>query len=93
MVGRCARRKGQRRSKRNRFGQMIDALSESPSRIVSKQEDLTVGKLDPQFRVRLAQSLRRQANKPGVPVKKKLEKRRLAASLMAINQHEARQRQ
>jgi hypothetical protein len=46
--------------------------------------------LSPQQRIRLAQSLRRQANQPGVPVRKKLEKRRLASNLMALNLIEAR---
>jgi hypothetical protein len=49
-----------------------------------------IGRLTPQQRIRLAQSLRRQANKPGVPVKKKLEKRRHAANLMQINLIEAK---
>jgi hypothetical protein len=47
-------------------------------------------RLTPQQRVRLAQSLRRQANKLGVPVRKKLEKRRHASNLMQINLIEAR---
>jgi hypothetical protein len=55
--------------------------------IVAPHKRLTL-----QERVRLAQSLRRQANKPGVPVKKKLEKRRCAANLMQINLIEAREK-
>jgi hypothetical protein len=43
-----------------------------------------------QQRVRSAQSLRRQANKPGVPVRKKLEKLRRMSNLMQINLFEAR---
>jgi len=50
------------------------------------------GRLTPQQRIRLAQSLRRQANQSGVPVKKKLEKRRHAANLMALNMFEAKQK-
>lgn len=46
-------------------------------------------RLTPQQRVRLAQSLRRQANKPGVPVKKKLEKLRHMSNLVQLNQIEA----
>jgi hypothetical protein len=46
--------------------------------------------LTPQQRIRLAQSLRRQANKPGVPVREKLNKRRLASNLMQLNLIEAR---
>jgi hypothetical protein len=41
--------------------------------------------LTPQRRIRLAQSLRRQANKPGLPVRRKLEKRRHALNLMKLN--------
>jgi hypothetical protein len=51
-----------------------------------------LGKLTPQQRIRLAQSLRRQANQSGVPVKKKLEKRRHASNLMALNMYEAKQK-
>ncbi len=47
-------------------------------------------RLTPQQRVRLARSLRQQANKPGVPVRKKLEKLRHMSNLMAINLYEAR---
>jgi hypothetical protein len=49
-----------------------------------------IGRLTPQQRIRLAQSLRRQANQPGVPVKKKMEKRRHASNLMALNLAEAK---
>jgi hypothetical protein len=46
--------------------------------------------LTPQQRIRLAQSLRRQANQPGVPVRKKLEKLRHMSNLMQLNLIEAR---
>jgi hypothetical protein len=38
----------------------------------------------------LAQSLRRQSNKPGLPVRKKMEKRRHASNLVKLNLIEAR---
>jgi hypothetical protein len=46
-------------------------------------------RLTPQQRIRLAQSLRRQANQPGIPVRKKLNKRRHASNLMQLNLIEA----
>jgi hypothetical protein len=46
-------------------------------------------RLTPRHRVRLAQSLRRQANQPGLPVKQKLEKRRHASNLIQLNLIEA----
>jgi hypothetical protein len=49
-------------------------------------------RLTPQQRIRLAKSLRQQANQPGIPVRKKLNKRRHAANLMQINLIEARKK-
>jgi hypothetical protein len=46
-------------------------------------------RLTAEERVRLAQSLRRQAQKPGLKVRQRQEKRRHAANLMQLNLIEA----
>jgi hypothetical protein len=49
-----------------------------------------LGKLNPQERIRLAQSLRKQSNAPGLSVKQQQVKRQHASDLVKFNEIEAR---
>jgi len=49
-----------------------------------------IGRLTPQERIRIAQSLRRQANNSGLSPEQRREKRRHAFKLMKLNEFEAK---